>query len=209
MRSCKVSPFWKFVSKLNFFAERGRGCAQYDSLVSWDKTPSHFFSWNFIHFQKSSLLKYEFGEISPEQSNVWNFALWWAPFVKIKKVSAKKVQKTSPIALKSYAKFKRKTDLWLQIWHEEFGEFSPNYSKVRKFYFDGLFLSKVFEVWAKKIQRSYLSWHWTVMQNLKNPDLVVSNMAWRIGWTFIIRASISLKIVHWCALFVQSIYCFS
>ena len=42
-------------------------------------------------------------------------------------------------------------------------------SKVPKFYFDGLFLSKVYEVWAKKIQRSYLSWHWTVMQNLNKP----------------------------------------
>ena len=46
------------------------------------------------------------------------------------------------------------------------------------------------------------------MQNLKNPDLVVSNMTWGIGWTFIIRAPKS-KIVHWWALFVQSIYSFS
>ena len=30
----------------------------------------------------------------------------------------------------------------------------------------GSFLSNVYEVWAKKIQRSYLLWHWTVMQNL-------------------------------------------
>ena len=35
-------------------------------------------------------------------------------------------------------------------------------------------LSKVYKVWA---QRSYLSWHWTVMQNWINPDLVVSKMA--------------------------------
>ena len=32
---------------------------------------------------------------------------------------------------------------------------------------------------------------------------------WGIGWTFIIRAPKILKIVHWWALFVQSIYCFS
>ena len=55
-------------------------------------------------------------------------------------------------------------------------------------------LSKVCEVCAKKIQRSYLLWHWTVMQNLKNPDLVVSKMAWGIGWTFTIRAPKSLKL---------------
>ena len=70
-------------------------------------------------------------------------------------------------------------------------------------------LSKVYEVWAKKIQKSYLSWHWSVIQNLKNPDLVVSKMAWGIWRTSIIRAPRSLKIVHWWALFVQNIYCFS
>ena len=68
-----------------------------------------------------------------------------------------------------WCKVWRKTDSWFQKWHEEFGEFSPNHSKVQKFHFDGLFLSKVYEVWAKKIQRSYLSWHWTVMQNLNKP----------------------------------------
>ena len=49
-------------------------------------------------------------------------------------------------------------------------------------HFDGLFLSKVYKIWPKKIQRGYLSWHWTVTQN---HDLVVSKMAWGIGWTFI------------------------
>ena len=41
--------------------------------------------------------------------------------------------------------------------------------KVPKFYFNVLFLCKVSEVWAKKIRRSYLSWHWTVMQSLNKP----------------------------------------
>ena len=68
----------------------------------------------------------------------------------------------------------RKTDSWFQKWHEESGEFSPKHSKVQKLHFDGLFLSKVYEVWAKKIQRSYLSWHWTVIQNL--------NKTWRCGF---------------------------
>ena len=62
-----------------------------------------------------------------------------------------------------------KTDYWFQKRYEEFGEFSPNHSKVQKFHFDGLFLSKVYVVWANEIQRSYLSWHWTVMQNVCKP----------------------------------------
>ena len=32
-------------------------------------------------FSKSSLTKDKFGEISPEQSKAWNFALRWAPFL--------------------------------------------------------------------------------------------------------------------------------
>ena len=60
-----------------------------------------------------------------------------------------------------WCKVKRKTDSWFQKWHEEFGEFLPNHSKVQKFHFDWLFLSKLYEVWAKKIQRSYILWHWS------------------------------------------------
>ena len=43
------------------------------------------------------------------------------------------------------------------MWHEEFDQFSSNHSKVQKFYFDRLFLSKVYEVRAKKIQSIELS----------------------------------------------------
>ena len=55
------------------------------------------------------------------------------------------------------------------MWHEKLGEVSPKHWKFWKFHFDGLFLSKVYRVWFKKIQGSYLSWHWTVMQNLNKP----------------------------------------
>ena len=58
---------------------------------------------------------------------------------------------------------------------------STNHSKVQKFHFDGLFSPKVYEVWSKKIQRSYLSWHWTVRQNLNK---LWPCRPWRIGGTF-------------------------
>ena len=41
--------------------------------------------------------------------------------------------------------------------------------KSLKYLFDGLFLYKVYKLWAIKIQRNYLSWHWTVMRNLNKP----------------------------------------
>ena len=68
----------------------------------------------------------------------------------------------------SDAKFWRKTDSWFQKRHDKFGEFSPSYSKSKNFTLMGYFCSK-YEVWATNIQTSYLSWHWTVTQNLIKP----------------------------------------
>ena len=66
------------------------------------------------------------------------------------------------------------------------------HSKVWKFLFDGLFLFKVDKVWATKYRR--FTFHNTEQwcRIWINPDLVVSKMAWGIGWTFI-REIKSLK----------------
>ena len=85
------------------------------------------------------------------------------------KIQMKKYRRVMFHDTEEWCKVWRKTDLWFQKRHEEFGEFSPKHSKAQKFHFDGLFLSNVYVVWAKEIQRSYLSWHWTVMQNLYTP----------------------------------------
>ena len=60
---------------------------------------------------------------------------------------------------------------------------------------------------AKKVQKSYLSWHWRVMQSLKKNWLVFSNMTWGIWW-ILTQPLKSLKISLWWALFVQSIWRF-
>ena len=74
-----------------------------------------------------------------------------------------------------------------QIWHEGLGEFS-----------------KVYQVSAKKIERSYLSWHWTVIQNLNKPcNLRVSKMAFEELGGLSLEHSKARKTVHWWALFVQ------
>ena len=61
------------------------------------------------------------------------------------------------------------------------------------FHFNGLLLSKVWIAWAKKVQRSCLSWHWRVMQNLKKNWLVAWKMTWGILQIFT-RALESVKI---------------
>ena len=47
---------------------------------------------------------------------------------------------------------------------------------LKNFDFNGLLLSKVYFVWAKKVQRSYLSWNWRGIQNLERNRLVVSKL---------------------------------
>ena len=49
-----------------------------------------------------------------------------------------------------WCKVWQKADSWFQKWHEEFGEFWLEQWKVWKLHFDGLLLSKVYNVWTKK-----------------------------------------------------------
>ena len=39
--------------------------------------------------------------------------------------------------------------------------------------FDLSLSCKIYNVWPKKVQRSYISWHWRIMQNLKKNWLMV------------------------------------
>ena len=71
-------------------------------------------------------------------------------------------------------------------------------------HFDGFLLFKSYNVSAKKVQTRNLSWHWRVKQSLKKNRLVVSNMAWGIGWIFT-QPLESLNISLRWALFVQGI----
>ena len=72
---------------------------------------------------------------------------------------------------------------------------SPNHSKIWKFHFNRLFLS----FGLKNTEKLSLMILTSKMQNLNTlPGLLVSKMAWGIGWTFI-RALKRLNIVLWWA----------
>ena len=49
--------------------------------------------------------------------------------------------------------------------------------------FDRLLLLKIYKISAKKVQRSYVSWHWRMMQNLKKMQ-VMENLkkSWLAVW---------------------------
>ena len=66
-------------------------------------------------------------------------------------------------------------------------------ASLKKFHFNGLLVTKVYIVWATKVQSSYLSWHWRVLQILKKNWLVVWKKTWET-WQIFTRALESVKI---------------
>ena len=81
-------------------------------------------------------------------------------------------------------------------WHEAWRNlvnFHAGSQMSENLYFDGLLQSKAFKVLGEKANKSYVSWHWRVMQSLKKNWLLVPKMTWRTWWT-LMWAVASLKI---------------
>ena len=95
------------------------------------------------------------------------------------------------MALKSDAKFEEKL-ICLKN-DKNLVNFDLRTQSSQNVRFDWFPLSKVYNVWPKIVQRSYLTWHWRVMQNLKKNWLVVWKMTWGI-WQILIRTLESVKI---------------
>ena len=107
-------------------------------------------------------------------------------------VSAKKVQRSylswnwrriQKLWEKSTCRFK----IGIRIWQI----LTRALKNLKDFCFNGLLLSKVYIAWAKKVERSYLSWHWRAIQNLKKNWLA----AWKMTgiWQIFTRALESVK----------------
>ena len=79
-------------------------------------------------------------------------------------------------------------------------EVSPN------LYLDKLFLLKVYKISVKKVQRSYVSWYWRVVQNLTKKQFFLSKMT-RICW-YLIRRLRSLKNLCFFWSFLCKVYNF-
>ena len=79
--------------------------------------------------------------------------------------------------------------------------------ETENLHFNQLLLSKACKVSDEKVQKSYVSWHWKVMQILEKNWLLVPKMSWWIWW-ILMRAVASLKICTFmCTTFIESILC--
>ena len=107
------------------------------------------------------------------------------------KVLAKKYRGVKCHDPEDWCKIWRKTDTLFQKMTRILWNLTQALKSLQNVDFYLLLLCKVFNVWPKKVQRSYLSWRWRVMQNLKK-HWFVEKMTWI--WQIFTRALKSLKI---------------
>ena len=97
------------------------------------------------------------------------------------------------MAQKSVAKFKQKSPCGLKNDIRSLVNFHVSSWKSENLDFDWIRLSKAYKYLDKKVQKSYLSWHWRVIQSLKKNWLLVPKMTWGIWW-ILMRAVANLEI---------------
>ena len=77
-------------------------------------------------------------------------------------------------------------------------------------HFKRVFLSKLYNVWAKKIQRSYVSWHWGVIQRKSNSSEIyifcVMQYTWCRQWKILLKCRENLWQLSWMK-FILSLIC--
>ena len=100
--------------------------------------------------------------------------------LKVYKFHLKSTEELCLVTLKSDVKFEEKpfccfkNDKNLVIWSE--------HSRLKYLHFDWSFSCKLYNIWPKKkVRRSYLSWHWRVMQNLKKKIMYLGKWHEKFG----------------------------
>ena len=137
----------------------------------WTQTDFYFLKWHE-----------ECGKFSPEhvrKSKNWVFS--WVLLSKVENVWAWNLQE-------SYLSWKWRmmqnlkrnwlvnSKLTWVIWWI----LSRALENLKNLHFNGLPLTIVYNVWAKKVQRGYVWLHWRLILNLKKNWLVLSKMTWTI-----------------------------
>ena len=110
------------------------------------------------------------------------------------------------MSLKSDAKFEEKLTFGFKNDMRNLVNFNASSDKSENLHFDVLLLSIAYKISAKKVQKSYLSWHWRVIQNLKKNWIFVWKMTWVVWW-ILMQAVESLEIFtlmgYFCRKFVM------
>ena len=144
----------------------------------------------------------EFGKFSPEHSKVSELGLWWNSFAQSRKyMSLKLTEELCVMKMKNDAKFEKKLTCHFLNDMRNLMNFDSSTRKSKNLLFDWLLWSEYIMFELKKVQKSYVWWHWILMQNLKENWLVLSKLKWGIWQTSI---GWNKWIVHFKNLFAHS-----
>ena len=136
------------------------------SSMSWDITLLYFFSWNFIWFlQKEPIKVQNFRKILIAQIKFPQICTLIGSFCwKYIKFQLKRYRGVCLIILMESLKKKRfvvskMTRIWWIL--------IQALKSFQNLHFDWSLSCKVYNLWPRKVQGSYISWHWKFMSNLK------------------------------------------
>ena len=119
----------------------------------------------------------KFGKFLSEHSKVSKLGLWWDLLIQYRKcMSLKFTEELCIMAIKNDAKFEEELTSRFKIDTANWQILTRALECLKNLHFDGLLLTKVYNVWANKVQKSYVWWHWRLMQNFKENWLVHSKM---------------------------------
>ena len=145
--------------------------------VIFHETEEGYNIWRGIDLSFKNWHK-EFGKFWPELSKVSKiFTLMGSLWAKYILFELKSTEEESFMKRKSDTKFGEESTHRFKIGIRNLTNCDPSARKSQKFSLNGLLLSKVYTVWAKKVQRVNLSWNWRGIQNLEWNRLVVSKLA--------------------------------
>ena len=100
--------------------------------------------------------------------------LWWDPFVKSRKcISLKFKLELCAMTMRCGTKIEEELTCCFEIDRGTSRIWIQPLESLKNVFFNWLLVTKVYIVWATNVERSYLSWHWRVMQILKKIWLMV------------------------------------
>ena len=145
----------KFTKFLLFLKQKRSFSSNFAPLFGMIRhNPPYFFLAETSYtFSKSILTMYKFSKISPEQSKVWTFALWWASFCQNEiKFQLKKYRRFIAHGIEK-AKFKEKLTCGFKYDMRNLVNFHPTTQKFESFTPMGYFCPKYMRFELKKYRR--------------------------------------------------------
>ena len=128
-----------------------------------DKVHNSFLSWHRGVMQNFWFGKWhkEYGKLLPEHLKVLKLGFWWDPFIQKRKwMSLNFTAESCIMTIRNDAKFDEESISRFKIDMRNLSNFDQSTQKsVKNLHFNGLLLDKVYNVWVKKVQGSYVLWH--------------------------------------------------